>query len=89
MSRSKAFDNTLFSPQPYGWPKLLSERGRLEERWVMINQFVDWVSCLDPYLFDDVDKPFSMPVEDFMIRWGLAGSQVVSIPMVDSLANLF
>ena len=61
----------------------------LEEQWVMVNQFVDWVSCLDPYPFDDVEEQFSMPVEDFMVRWELAGSQVVYIPTVDSLANLF
>ncbi|MCB9758882.1 MAG: hypothetical protein H6739_03505 [Alphaproteobacteria bacterium] len=51
--------------------------GQVGPHWVMIEQVTDTVTCMDPYPWDDLDEEYQMPVNDFMVKWELAGTHSV------------
>lgn len=48
--------------------------GSVGAHWVMVEQMTDTVTCMDPYPWDDLDEEYDAPVNDFMVKWELAGS---------------
>ena len=63
------------------WLAQIAERhnDELVIHWVLIEKFTDWVICMDPYPWDDIDEEYELPLNDFMVKWELAGSKSVFI----------
>ena len=47
--------------------------GTVGPHWVMVERVTDVVTCMDPYPWDDLDEEYQAPVNDFMVKWELAG----------------
>ena len=73
--RKYSFKNSL------PWLAQIAERhnDELVTHWVLIEKFTDWVICMDPYPWDDIDEEYEIPLNDFMVKWELAGSNSVFI----------
>ena len=52
---------------------------KLTTQWVLVEDFADTVTCMDPYPWDDIDEEYAMSVEEFMVRWELAGEGAVAL----------
>jgi len=49
--------------------------GRVGEHWVLVREVGEQVRILDPYPWDGVDEEYVMPLQDFMVKWELAGRE--------------
>ena len=47
-------------------------------QWILVEDFSDSVTCMDPYPWDDIDEEYTMSIEEFMVRWELAGEEAVA-----------
>lgn len=47
-------------------------------QWILVEDFSDSVTCMDPYPWDDIDEEYTMSIEEFMVRWELAGEETIS-----------
>lgn len=52
--------------------------GGVAIRWALILDVGDHVDVLDPNPWDDVAEDHKLPLHDFIVRWELAGSVLVS-----------
>ena len=61
------------------WLAQIADRrnDQLITQWVMVKDFTDSVTCMDPYPWDDIDEEYTLSIEEFMIRWELAGSNSI------------
>ena len=50
---------------------------QLITQWVMVEDFTDSVTCMDPYPWDDIDEEYTLSLHEFMIRWELAGARSI------------
>lgn len=48
-------------------------------QWVLVEDFTDSVTCMDPYPWDDIDEEYTMSLEEFMVRWELAGERSIAL----------
>jgi hypothetical protein len=62
------------------WLAQIAERNAsgLTTQWVLVEDFADTVTCMDPYPWDDIDEEYTMSIEEFMVRWELAGEGTVA-----------
>ena len=51
----------------------------LETQWVLVEDFTDTVTCMDPYPWDDIDEEYELSIEEFVIRWELADEGTIAI----------
>ncbi len=51
--------------------------GRVGPHWVMVEELTESVKVMDPYPWDDVDEQYDIPLNDFMVKWELAGGESV------------
>lgn len=59
--------------------KIASRTGsEIGHQWILVEDFSDSVTCMDPYPWDDIDEEYTMSVEEFMVRWELAGEEAVA-----------
>ena len=59
--------------------KIASRSGsNIEDQWILVEDFSDSVTCMDPYPWDDIDEEYTMSIEEFMVRWELAGQEAVA-----------
>lgn len=63
------------------WLAQIADRNAsgLTTQWVLVEDFADTVTCMDPYPWDDIDEEYTMSVEEFMVRWELAGEGTVAL----------
>ena len=62
------------------WIALIIDRfpsGTVGAHWVMVEELTDSVKVMDPYPWDDVDEQYEIPLNDFMVKWELAGCRSV------------
>lgn len=59
--------------------KIASRSGaEIGHQWILVEDFSDSVTCMDPYPWDDIDEEYSMSIEEFMVRWELAGEEAIA-----------
>lgn len=59
--------------------KIASRTGsEIGHQWILVEDFSDSVTCMDPYPWDDIDEEYTMSIEEFMVRWELAGTEAVA-----------
>ncbi len=51
--------------------------GSVGPHWVMVEELTESVKVMDPYPWDDVDEQYDIPLNDFMVKWELAGCESV------------
>lgn len=51
----------------------------ISTQWVLVEDFTDSVTCMDPYPWDDIDEEYTMSLEEFMVRWELAGEGTIAL----------
>ncbi len=49
--------------------------GTVGPHWVMVEELTEAVKVMDPYPWDDVDEQYDIPLNDFMVKWELAGCE--------------
>ncbi len=49
--------------------------GTVGAHWVMVEELLESVKVMDPYPWDDVDEEYQIPLNDFMVKWELAGCE--------------
>ena len=60
--------------------KIASRTGsEIGHQWILVEDFSDSVTCMDPYPWDDIDEEYTMSIEEFMVRWELAGEEAVAL----------
>jgi hypothetical protein len=62
------------------WIALIIDRfpsGVVGAHWVMVEDLTESVKVMDPYPWDDVDEQYEIPLNDFMVKWELAGGQSI------------
>jgi hypothetical protein len=52
--------------------------GRLVERWALVRDVGAQVHLLDPNPWDDVAEDRLLSLSEFVVRWSLAGSQLIT-----------
>jgi hypothetical protein len=51
---------------------------QIELQWILVENFNEMVTCMDPYPWDDIDEEYTISIEEFMTRWKLAGEQTIA-----------
>ena len=64
------------------WLAVIIDRlpdGEVGRHWVMVEAFDEAARVMDPNPWDDKDEERSLPVNDFMVQWELAGCRSVRV----------
>ncbi len=64
------------------WLALIADRmgdGTVGTRWVLVESFDAVAKVMDPNPWDEKDEERELPIEDFLVRWELAGCPSVRV----------